>query len=125
MYTRHNHLENLSLDYEHDWAYEGLDIDSELLVEIAREKIVLCGDEATTEVLENCSYIYVETQYFGELSIGQRRLYDILLSLQEGSVYAVTTIGKLAQMMDLNHPMACGKRFENLQSLGAISGFKG
>lgn len=124
MYTRHNHLENLALDYEHDWAYEGLSIEQDILDEIARTKIVLCADTATA-VLENCSYLYVEPEYFGALSIGQRRLYDILLCMQDASVYAVTTIGKLAQMMDLNHPMACGKRFENLQSLGAIAGFKG
>ncbi|MEM7770806.1 MAG: hypothetical protein AAF327_09870 [Cyanobacteria bacterium P01_A01_bin.37] len=124
MYTRHNHLENLALDYEHDWAYEGLSIEQDILDEIARTKIVLCADTATA-VLENCSYLYVEPEYFGALSIGQRRLYDILLCMQDASVYAVTTIGKLAQMMDLNHPMACGTRFENLQSLGAIAGFKG
>ncbi|MEL6225090.1 MAG: hypothetical protein AAFR31_20870 [Cyanobacteria bacterium J06627_8] len=124
MYNRHNHLENLSLDYEHDWAYEGLGIGQECLDEVARTKIVLCAD-ASTAVLDNCSYIYVEPEYFGELSIGQRRLYDILVSVQEASIYAVTTVGKLAQMMDLNNPMACRKRFENLQSLGAISGFKG
>ena len=121
-YSRHNNLENLSIPYEHDDAY-GFELDQAVLDEVARMKLVL-RDETSDGVLEDCSYLYVEPQYSGALSIGQRRLYEILLSLQEGTVYAVTTIGKLAQMMGLENPLACGKRLENLQSLGAISGLK-
>jgi hypothetical protein len=122
-YLRHNHLENLAIEYEHDDAYDGLEIDQEVLDDIARTKLILCGD-TQTGVLEDCSYLAVDPEYQGQLSLGQRRLYEILLDFQEGSIYTVTTIGKLAQMMGLEHPMACGKRLENLQSLGAIAGLK-
>ena len=122
-YTRQNHLENLATEYEHDEAYVGLEIDQAVIDHIARTKLILCGD-TSTGVLEDCSYIFVDPQYQGSLSLGQRRLYEVLLSLQEGSIYTVTTIDKLAQLMDLQHPMACGKRLENLQSLGAIAGLK-
>ncbi|NMF84657.1 hypothetical protein [Nodosilinea sp. P-1105] len=121
-YTRHNHQENLDVLYEHDDAYGDLEIDQAVLDDIARTKLILCGDTKTGE-FEDCSYISVDADYIGQLSPGQQRLYEILLTLQEGSIYAVTTIGKLAQMMGLEHPMACGKRLENLQSLGAIAGF--
>lgn len=121
-YSRHNHLENLSLDYEHDDAFDD-DLDPAILDAVSRTKLVLC-DETSSGVLEDCSYIYVDPQYPGALSVGQRRLYEILLSLQEGAVYVVTTIGKLSQMMRLENPLACGKRLENLQSIGAISGLK-
>lgn len=122
-YSRHNHLENLAIAYEHDDAYEDLELDPSVLDETARTKLVIWG-ETSSGVLEDCSYLYIEPHYAGALSLGQRRLYEILLSLQEGSVYTVTTIGKLAQMMDLENPLACGKRLENLQSLGAIAGLK-
>jgi len=122
-YSRQNHLENLALAYEHDDAYADLPIDPAIVDEIARIKLVLCGD-TTTGVLEDCSYIYVDPDYEGSLSPGQQRLYEVLLALQETSIYTITTLGKLAQSLELEHPMACGKRLENLQSLGAISGFK-
>lgn len=122
-YSRSNHLENLAIDYEHDDAYVDLEIDQAVLDDIARTKLILSGD-TQTGVLEDCSYLSVDAQYQGQLSPGQRRLYEILLSLQEGAIYTVTTIGKLAQMMGLEHPMACGKRLENLQSLGAIAGLR-
>jgi hypothetical protein len=122
-YSRQNHLENLAIEYEHDDAYEDLAIDQAVLDDIARAKLILCGD-TSTGVLENCSYLSVDSEYVGGMSPGQRRLYEILLGLQEGSIYTITTIGRLAETMDLKHPMACGKRLENLQSLGAIAGFK-
>lgn len=122
-YSRQNHLENLDIEYEHDDAYDDLGIDQTVLDDIARTKLILCGD-TTTGVLEDCCYISVDAQYVEGLSPGQRRLYEILLALQEGSIYTITTIGRLAEMMGLEHPMACGKRLENLQSLGAISGLK-
>ncbi|MFE4108413.1 hypothetical protein [Almyronema epifaneia] len=123
-YTRHNHIENLALDYEHDSAYEDFEIDQADLEAAAQTKLILQG-ETFTGVLEDCSYISVDPQYFGELSVGQRRLYEILLSLQESAIYSVTTIGRLTQAMDLKNPLACGKRLENLQALGVISGFRG
>jgi hypothetical protein len=122
-YSRFNHLDNMAIAHEHDEAYADLMIDQALLNDIARTKLILCG-ETQTGVLEGCSYLLVEPQYQGQLSPGQRRLYEILLAFQEGSVYTVTTIGKLAQMMGLKHPMACGKRLENLQTLEAIAGLK-
>lgn len=122
MYSRENHLDQLDLDYEHDAAYEDGLLEPAIADQIAQMKLVLCGD-SSKGVLEDSSYLSVDPTYAGSLSIGQRQLYEILLTLQQASVYTVTTVGKLAQMMGLQTPMACGKRLENLQSLGAISGF--
>ncbi|MGP1386575.1 MAG: hypothetical protein ACTS2F_23655 [Thainema sp.] len=124
MYKRENHLDQLDLDYEHDAAYEDSAISSAIANDIAQMKLVLCGNSSKGP-LEDCSYLSIDPTYAGALSIGQRQLYEILLTLQEASIYTVTTVGKLAQMMDLQVPMACGKRLENLQSLGAIAGFNG
>ncbi|MGP1387859.1 MAG: hypothetical protein ACTS2F_30260 [Thainema sp.] len=124
MYTRENHLDHLDLDYEYDVAYQDGLITPAIADQIAQMKLVLCGN-SSKGALEDSSYLSVDPTYTGELSVGQRQLYEILLTLQEGSVYTVTTVGKLAQMMGLQTPMACGKRLENLQSLGAISGFNG
>ena len=65
----------------------------------------------------------VFTDYCLNLSPGQQRLYEILVSLQEGAVYSVTTIGKLAKAMGLENLMAAVKRLQ-LPLLRAISGFK-
>lgn len=128
MYTRQNELENLQLWLEVDSGHE---VEDEELLEYLKAadeetklyKVVLCG-ETSEGVLEDCSYICVDPHYSGELSPGQRQLYEILLNLQDSAVYSLTTIGKLAQMMNLKWAAACGKRLENLQSLGAIAGLK-
>lgn len=122
-YTRDNHLENLDLDYEHDWAYRDYPVEQAMIDEIAQSKIVVNGS-TETGVLEDSSYISVDPNYFGQMSVGQRRLYELLLALQETSIYAITSIGKLAKAMDLENPLACDKRLENLQLIGAISGMK-
>ncbi|MBD2259906.1 hypothetical protein [Pseudanabaena sp. FACHB-2040] len=128
MYTRHNNLENLQTYLEVDSGYvvkdEGL---AEHLKEVNESaslgKIVLSGGE-TEGALEDCYYLWVDPHYTGELSPGQRQLYEILLTLQQSSVYTLTTIGKLSEMMGLEWSLACGKRLENLQTVGAINGFK-
>ena len=120
---RVNHLQNLSLDGEHDWAYP-IDDEKWPTDEISRVKLILCGD-TETGILEDSSYIYVDPDYQGELSIGQRQLYEVLLGLQRSAVYTVTTIGKLTEAIDSTVPWSCVQRLENLQSLGAISGYKG
>lgn len=121
---RVNHLQNLSLDAEHDWAYPIDEDDPSIIEKVSRMKLILCG-EAETGVLEDCSYIYVDPDYQGELSIGQRQLYEVLLGLQRSAVYTVTTIGKLTEAIDSKVPWSCVQRLENLQSLGAISGYRG
>lgn len=121
MYTRHNHLENLDLHMEYDSAYGEIPEDTKLAEIVGQEKIVLCGETAVG-VMENCSYILVDPHYDGELSLGQRELYEVLLALQNQAIYTITTIAKLTQGIGLTNPLACGKRLENLQSLGAIAG---
>lgn len=126
MYTTSNNLENLELYLEHDSGYVDWELTPEDLEEAGIPKLVFHGDSADSEseVLEGCSYINVDTNYCLNLSPGQQRLYEILVSLQEGAVFTVTTIGKLAQAMGLENPLAAMKRLEHLQLLGAISGFK-
>ncbi|MEL7227696.1 MAG: hypothetical protein AAF810_14080 [Cyanobacteria bacterium P01_D01_bin.36] len=117
-----NNLENLSLHLEHDSGYEDLNLNSEELAEAGAPKLVFNHTKAG--VLEGCCYINVDVDYCLNLSPGEQRLYEILVSLQEAAIYSITTIGKLAEAMELKNPLAAGKRLENLQSLGAISGFK-
>ena len=126
--NRQNILSNLQTELEVNAGYETDNPElTEHLKELDRlvslEKIVLCGETADG-AMENCSYIWVDPTYSGELSPGQRQAYEILLTLQQGTVYTLTTIGKLAEMMGLDWALACGKRLENLQSLGAITGLK-
>lgn len=122
-----NNLENLELYLEHDSGYMDWDLTPAELQEAGMPKLVFNGAQTDAEsatVLEGCSYIEVDANYCLNLSPGQQRLYEILVALQEGSLYAVTTVGKLAQAMGLEIPLAVSKRLEHLQSLGAISGWK-
>lgn len=123
-YSRENHLENLEPWYEFDQPDAELR-DAELEAIAAREKLILCDDQdPENQVLENCSYIYVDPSYQGALTAAQRQLYEILLTLQTAGVYTVTTIGKLSKAQGLDDPYACIHRLNNLQSLDAISGYR-
>ena len=126
MYTVSNNLENLELYLEHDSGYADWALTPEDLEEAGMAKLVFHGSDADDEsaVLEGCSYIKVDTNYCLNLSPGQQRLYEILVSLQEGAVFTVATISKLAQAMGLENPLAAMKRLEHLQSLGAIAGLR-
>lgn len=120
MYTV-NHLENFALHLEHDEGYEEDDLISPEVIEaIGRKKIVIGGDR----VLDDCSYIWVDLDYMGQLSPGQQKLYEILVAVQKASLYFMTNVEKLAEAQGLKNPSACAERLCNLQSLGAISGFK-
>ncbi|MEM8613107.1 MAG: hypothetical protein AAGF93_13890, partial [Cyanobacteria bacterium P01_H01_bin.105] len=66
----------------------------------------------------------VDENYLWNMSPGQQKAYELLLSLQQGSVYAMTTIRKLAEAMGLEVIRAALQRLENLQSIGAINGLK-
>lgn len=117
-----NNLENLQLYLEHDSGYADIEFSAEELEEAGAPKLVF--NHTSQGILEGCHYITVDIDYALNLSPGEQRLYEILVSLQEGAVYSITTIGRLAEAMGLKNPLAAGKRLENLQSLGAISGFK-
>jgi hypothetical protein len=116
-----NNLENLEIYLEHDTGYVGWELTPEEIEEEAMTKIVINGGDG---VLEGCYYITVDTAYALNLSPGQQKLYEILRAMQMGSVYTMTTIGKLAEAMGLLNPLAAGKRLEHLQTLGAISGLE-
>ncbi|NEP15442.1 MAG: hypothetical protein F6J97_00895 [Leptolyngbya sp. SIO4C1] len=122
MYSVENNLENLELYLEHDSGYADLEFSQEELKEAGQPRLVFNHTEEG--VLEGCSYITVDTEYALNLSPGEQRLYEILVALQEGAIYCVTSVGQLAEAMGLENPLAAGKRLENLQYLGAISGFK-
>ena len=125
MYTVENNLENLELYLEHDSGYIDWDLTPEELEAAGQRKLIFQGDCPNEETaLEGCFYVRVDPNYVLNLSPGQQRLFEILVSLQEGALFTVTTIGKLAQAMGLENPLAAGKRLENLQSLGAVSIFK-
>lgn len=120
-----NHLESFDLQLEHDDGYqEGL-FSPETVDEIAALKIILCGDsEEGDRTMAGCSYLWVDPDYVGQLSPGQQRCWEILKAIQQSSIYTVTSVGKLAEGQELTNPLACYERLGNLQSLGAIAGFK-
>ncbi|MDV3352063.1 hypothetical protein QGP82_25505 [Leptothoe sp. LEGE 181152] len=118
-----NHLENLDLHLEHDnGLYDDLPGQEEAKQEVSNYKIIING--SSEGALDDCFYITVDPNYTLSLSMGQRSLYEILLSFQESAVYTITTIGKLAEAMGLKDPLAASKRLENLQTLKAIDGYK-
>jgi len=121
---RHNNLDGLDLRLEYDKAHTIEDeLDAQISDNIGREKLVLCGDEGD-RTFENVSYLWVDPEYKAELSPGQREAYELLLSIQQSTVYTITTIGKLAEAQGLKSPFPCLERLVNLQSLGAIHGLR-
>lgn len=122
MITRQNVISPAELVYEYDAIYLNDPVYTEDdYAESAGQKIVLQGS-SDPGALDGCSYINVVPDYDGELSPGQRELYESLLQLQSSSVYVVTSVGKLAESLGLKVPFAIETRLECLQSYGAISG---
>lgn len=119
-----NHPENLEIYLEHDSGWWDFPLkDHPELVNDAKAHILIFNGNPENKVLgENCSYITVEPNYTGTLSLGQQKAYEVLLTLQESAIYSVTTIEKLAQSLGLEVVLAAGKRLEHLQTLKAISG---
>lgn len=121
-----NCQEHLCIDLEHDGGYDAqwrqssdyTDVD-ECIGNIA---LVFNGSkDMAVEGMKVC-YLTVDESYPWNLSPGQKKAYELLLPLQQGSTYAITTIRKLADAMELEIMHAAYKRLENLQSLGVISG---
>lgn len=121
---RVNNLEGFNLHKEHDNPESVEYIGPELIAEIAQEKVIFCS-EHSEPVLEGAHYIWVDPDYCGILSPGQRKAYEIMLEIQQRSIYCITTLGKLAAAQGLDTVLPCTERLGNLQSLGAISGFRG
>ena len=120
-----NHLENLNVEDEYDDAYDMSLFEPETAERIGAKRIILCGDQDNSDrAFEGTSYIWVDPDYDGQLSPGQWQMYELLRSLQQAAIYTATTIGKLAEAQQLQNPLACSTRLENLQSLGAIHGLK-
>ncbi|MBT9317688.1 hypothetical protein [Leptothoe spongobia] len=122
-----NCQENLCIDLEHDSGYDAdwlsVPVHLEVDEKLGNTVLVFNGsaDMEDVEGLDVC-YIDVDENYPWNLSPGQQKAYELLLPLQQGSTYALTTIKKLARAMELEVIRAAYKRLENLQSLGAISG---
>lgn len=124
--TRETAFGGFDVAAEHDEFYSGKKIDevtAEVDAEIASHKIVIQGSSETGS-LEDASYLNIYDTFTGELSVGQRQLFELLVSLQRGSLYALTTVAILGKAVGVKHPGAIAARLENLKSLGAISGLK-
>lgn len=122
-----NCQEHLSLYLEHDsgyssrWRKDHQAVDEE----IGRIVLVFNGGENFDGIEGIEAYcLSVDENYLWNMSPGQQKAYELLLSLQQGSVYAMTTIRKLAEAMGLEVIRAALQRLENLQSIGAINGLK-
>ncbi|MEL6229590.1 MAG: hypothetical protein AAFR24_06735 [Cyanobacteria bacterium J06627_3] len=121
-----NCQEHLCIDLEHDGGYssswrkstDGTEVDES----IGSIVLVLNGTEdMAVDGMRTC-YLTIDESYPWNLSPGQLKAYELLLSMQKGSTYSITTIKKLADAMGLEIMHAAYKRLENLQSLGVISG---
>ncbi|MEM9487089.1 MAG: hypothetical protein AAGA83_25745 [Cyanobacteria bacterium P01_F01_bin.116] len=122
-----NHQENLCLDLEHDSGYKAdfLKRYEETEKDLGKTVLVFNASDQFDgiEGVKSCA-IYVEPDYPWNLSPGQQKTYELLLPLQTGSVYAMTTVSKLAEAMELKTMWAVSHRLRNLQSLGIISGLR-
>ena len=122
-----NVLENLQLHLEHDSGYPSdWDVlpdkpEYENYIENARNQILVFNG-ADDKPIEGAYYVTVDEAYPWNFSPGQQKLYELLLSMQKGSLYAITTVGQLADAMGLKVIWAAYQRLDNLQSLKAISG---
>mgnify|MGYP001796880612 FL=1 len=122
-----NVLENLQLHLEHDSGYPpDWDVlpdkpEYENYIENARNQILVFNG-ADDKPIEGAYYVTVDEAYPWNFSPGQQTLYELLLSIQKGSLYAITTVGQLADAMDLKVIWAAYQRLDNLQALKAISG---
>lgn len=120
-----NCQENLCLDLEHDGGYSAtfLNEHKDVAEEISRVVLVFNSGQDFQGIEGMEAYcVSVDEAYPWNLSPGQRKTYELLLPLQQGSLYAMTTVRKLADAMGLDIPWAAYKRLENLQSLGVIRG---
>ena len=122
-----NVLENLQIHLEHDSGYPpDWDVlpdqpEYENYIENARNQILVLNG-VDDKPIEGAYYVSVDEAYAWNLSPGQQELYELLVSMQKGSLYAITTVGQLADAMDLEVIWAAYQRLDNLQSLRAISG---
>lgn len=117
-----NNLENLPLYLEHDRGYIGLNCTKEELEDVAKVEIIFSPPDFPR--IPEVIYLEVDKDYSLNLSPGQQKLYEVLISIQEGSIRAFTNIGKLADAMGLMNPLAAAQRLQHLNDLGAIKGFK-
>ena len=110
-----------ALEYDDAYIKDGF-IDSEDILE-CRARVLILDGERTYGPLRNVSYVWVDPKYTGELSPGQKEVYDLLLMLQTIG-YVETTIGFLADTLALTVPHGVEKRLERLSDFQAISGFR-
>ena len=122
-----NVLENLQLHLEHDSGYPpDWDVlpdkpEYENYIENAWNQIQVFNG-ADDKPIEGAYYVTEDEAYPWNFSPGQQTLYELLLSIQRGSLYAITTVGQLADAMDLKVIWAAYQRLDNLQAFKAISG---
>ena len=123
--TRINHIENLELYLEHDDGWKDFPPDLlDIEFDCSCRLILNASSSEKQQKQENIYCIFVEPEYDGTLSSGQRELYQALLELQQTTVYAIVIVEQLMNKLGLKTPMPVLKRLENLQYLKAISGLK-
>lgn len=119
-----NCLEHLEIDLEHDSGYpdweDRFDNPDQLAaIETLNNQVVVINASKESSI-PGAFYVVVDDNYNWNMSPGQRRLYEILLAMQKGSLYCITTIGQLTKALDLEIVYAAYHRFANLKSINAI-----
>ncbi len=117
--TRENCPDALDDFVDIDVESLGLGCDFDVNAHWANETISIGG--AGPDVVIRHS-LTVDTGYHGTLTPAQRQLWELLAMVQVASVYAVLTVGRLAQACQTT-PLSIVARLENLSSVGAVSGW--
>ncbi len=117
--SRENCLDSLDDFVDIDVESLGLGCDFDINQHWANETISI-GGAGPDMVVRHC--LTVDTGYTGTLTPAQLQLWEVLVLVQVASVYAVLTVGRLAQACQTS-PLSIVARLENLTSLGAVSGW--
>ena len=117
--TRENCPDSLDDFVDIDVESLGLGCDFDVNAHWANETISIGG--AGPDVVIRHS-LTVDTDYTGTLTPAQLQLWELLAMVQTASIYAVLTVGRLAQCCQTT-PLSIVARLENLSSLGAVSGW--
>ena len=118
----HNHLENLEVHLEQDSGYDDYVTPQEILDHLGELRLIVNARNLMPK--DNWFHINVIPNYQGNMSEGQKELYDVLLAVQATDDMATLDFQILSKNLEVKEYQAIEKRLENLQLIGAISGYE-
>jgi hypothetical protein len=121
--TRIPNQDALDLTREWDEGYLQDDLDPSIVAGLGNLCLVISGTTSSGKLNGLC-YIWVNETFNQPMSKGQKDLLRVLIDYQAGAVYVITSVNLLKRAMGLKNPLSIIQRLENLQSIGAIEGFR-